>query len=243
MGLRGPVMGLRRDLRRLRELVFPAVCPVCRAACSEEMGEPCAACGEGLPELPAPRCPGCGGSRDGVLDLCGECLQTGPRSWDHAVSVFDFEGDIRDIIHRFKYQGQASLAPFLARRMRRNWEGFGKGLPLAIVPVPLHWGKELVRGYNQAELLADGLGRGLGIPVRRLLRRGHWTRQQAKLTFADRQRNVRGVFQVRDRNRVTGADLLLVDDVMTTGATLGEAAAVLKKAGAARVSVITAARG
>jgi len=207
------------------------------------MGEPCAACRELLRELPTPRCPGCGGARDGVLDYCGECLQTGPRPWDHAVSVFDFGGDIRDIIHRLKYQGQASLAPFLARRMKGNWERFGGSRPQAIVPIPLHWGKELIRGYNQAELLAEGLGRGLGIPVRRWLRRRRWTRQQAKLTFADRQGNVRGVFEVRRRGAVAAAELLLVDDVMTTGATLGEAAKALKGAGAARVSIITAARG
>ncbi len=226
-----------------RELVFPRVCAVCCRAPCDVLGEPCAACAREMAELPDPRCPACGGALDSVLACCGECLEHGARAWDHAVSVYDFGGLPREIIHRFKYGGQIALAPLLARRMARNWERFGLGMPDAIVPVPLHWLRELSRGYNQAELLARQMGKELQAPVRRQLRRARWTRQQARLPLAERRRNVTAVFVARRRAAGDGQHVLLVDDVMTTGATLGEAAAALKQAGAGRVSVITVARG
>ncbi|HET8550781.1 MAG TPA: ComF family protein [Bryobacteraceae bacterium] len=112
----------------------------------------------------------------------------------------------------------------------------------AIVPMPLHWMRRWQRGFNQAELLARGLVRPLGAPVLKALARARATRPQAGLTRAQRRANVSGSFRLRERAGLSGAHVLLVDDVMTTGATLSAAASVLKHAGARRVTAATVAR-
>jgi ComF family protein len=112
----------------------------------------------------------------------------------------------------------------------------------AIVPMPLHWLRRWHRGFNQAELLARGLARPLGIPVVPALVRARATAPQAGLTRAQRRANVSGSFRVRRHAAVAGAHVLLVDDVMTTGATLSAAASALKRAGARRITAITIAR-
>jgi ComF family protein len=112
-----------------------------------------------------------------------------------------------------------------------------------IVPMPLHWRKRLERGFNQSELLARVLSRRTGIPVLNALERRKPTAPQAGLTRAQRRSNVAGAFEAsRRRDRIDGRHVLLIDDVLTTGATASACAAVLKRAGARRVTVLTLAR-
>ena len=237
--------GWYRCRQRCAELVLPSLCPVCLAVRLDptEAESICAECRSKLRELPEPRCRGCGGALDGILNCCGECLARGVRPWDDAVTAFDFRGEIREIIHRFKYQGQTFLAPFLAERLHRNWERFGSGKPDMIVPLPLHWWRELHRGFNQAELLAECLARRLDVPLSRCVQRRQWTRQQAHLNFDERRRNMATAFRLRTAPASGIRHVLMVDDVLTTGATLGSAALTLRKAGIDRISVITVARG
>ena len=223
-------------------LVLPSLCPLCQRAGGLDGEGLCADCRSRLPDLPTPRCPSCGGTMGGVLGACGECLAVAARPWTRAVSVFPFQDAARELVHRFKYQDQPWLARFLGVRLAANWRRHGGGvLPDAIVPVPLHPWREFRRGYNQAELLARELARALDRPMRPWLRRCRWTRQQARLDHAARQRNVRGGFQVV-RLPETRPTLLLVDDVFTTGATLEAAARELLKGGAGAVMVATIAR-
>ena len=243
-----PRHGLRLLLRRLcgegRELLVPNLCPACGVRLSAELGEPCAECLAGWRPHAEPRCPGCGGHLDNALKFCGECLRMEEaRPWDLAVSAAPFAGGIRDQIHRFKYQGATALARPFGRRMREAWERFGGAPPDAVVPVPLHWWRELRRGYNQAELLAREIAAPWGVPVENLLRRRRWTRQQARLPFHARQKNLQGVCAPRGPEAAAGRHLLLVDDVMTTGATLAAATETLRRAGAQQISVLTIARG
>jgi ComF family protein len=150
---------------------------------------------------------------------------------------------VREAVHRLKYQGGTAMVPLLGSAMAEDWRRYGQGEPEVIVPVPLHWTRQWGRGYNQAELLARYVGGELGLPCERLLRRRRRTAQQAMLDRAARRGNVRGVFAQARGARAAGRHVLLVDDVMTTGATLGEAARVLGDAAVATVSVLTAARG
>jgi ComF family protein len=112
----------------------------------------------------------------------------------------------------------------------------------AVVPVPLHWRKQWNRGFNQAELLARQVAKRRQIPVLQALRRKRSTATQAGLAIAGRRRNVAGAFEARSGNKVTGARILLIDDVMTTGATANACATVLKRSGAKSVSLLTLAR-
>jgi ComF family protein len=147
------------------------------------------------------------------------------------------------VIHRFKYSGETFLAPMIAHEMAENWRNYGSDSVDVIVPVPLHWTKRLVRGYNQSELLAAIIARRLEVPTLEGLNRCRRTRQQAMLDFDQRQHNMKGVFNVRRGSAVAGKNVLLIDDVLTTGATLAAAAGAVKDAGADNIYVLTAARG
>ena len=234
---------MKAFLKAVQHIAFPEVCPVCLVRLQASGLDVCTDCAELLPELPSPRCPLCGGPIDGALAACSECLRADERPWAHAVSVFPFRGPARELIHRFKYQGHTYLAPVLGARMAANWRQYGDCVPDALVPVPLHWTRQIRRGFNQAELLAQHMCHGLQIPVKCLLSRRRRTAQQAMLDFSERQANMRDVFAVRRSIDPAGLRVLLVDDVMTTGATLAAVTHVLLATNVAAVSVITAARG
>jgi ComF family protein len=160
--------------------------------------------------------------------------------YDAVYSYGEYEGNLRKLIHVFKYGGVTPLAPELGRLLNGalpREEQFD-----VIVPMPLHWRKRLQRGFNQSELLANFLSKRTGIPVLGALKRRKRTDPQAGLTRAQRRTNVAGAFEVRGRDKVEGRHVLLIDDVLTTGATASACSAVLKRAGARRVTVLTLAR-
>ncbi len=230
--------------RAVRGLLLPRVCPVCRSRLMEDqVAHPCClACADELRLSDGPRCQGCGGPLDNTLACCSECLEHPKRAWVQAVSANRYEGRLRELVCRFKYQGDTALAPVLAHLAAESWRRHGSGQPDRIIPVPLHWRRQFSRGYNQAQLLSHELSRELGIPLQMLLRRKRFTHQQARLDFSARQTNVRSSFSLGSGHCVSGLHLLLVDDVLTTGATLDAAARILVANGAA-VSVLTIARG
>ena len=152
----------------------------------------------------------------------------------------EYEGALRHILHAFKYDGRRSLAGPLGNLLRQAGRDVLDGAD-AVVPVPLHPWKRLRRGFNQA----DDLARTLGVPVYPALRRSRATHTQAGLTPRQRRRNVAGAFRMAPwpwRVSVSSQVLVLVDDVMTTGATLDACARVLKQAGAKEVRTLTLAR-
>lgn len=164
--------------------------------------------------------------------------RSGGRGFDEAFCYGSYEGTLRKLIHLFKYSGVRRLAQPLAALL-------ADALPRdrqfdLVTAVPLHWRRRWQRGYNQAELLGRAIARARGIPSANVLRRVAATRAQAGLSNAQRRENVAGAF--RARRRVAGLRILIVDDVMTTGATLGACARALKKAGAKSVSVLSLAR-
>ncbi|MBI5085735.1 MAG: ComF family protein [Acidobacteria bacterium] len=169
--------------------------------------------------------------------LCRLCA-AGFTRFDAAYSYGNYHGGLHGLIHLFKYGRMRPLAAPLGRML-------SSALPRdqvfdAIVPMPLHWRKLLVRGFNQSHLLAKELTRRTGIPTEPLLRRRRHTAAQAGLSSAQRRANVAGAFTAG--SDAQGRRLLLVDDVFTTGATVNAAATALKRAGAARVAILTLAR-
>ena len=152
---------------------------------------------------------------------------------------------MREVIHRFKYDGKT----FLARPLARMLIGPGKELTRlhridTIVPVPLHYRRLRQRGFNQASLLARRLGSLLQLPVDYSnLKRTRWTEPQIGLSRKQRAANVKGAFSLKARQKVEGKGILLVDDVFTTGETVNQCVEVLKNAGGAReVVILTVAR-
>jgi ComF family protein len=146
-----------------------------------------------------------------------------------------YNGPVADTIKKFKYQGYFALAQPLAHLMLSAWPGWQHPVDV-VVPVPLHAARQRERGYNQSELLAQVLGRDLKWQIElAALKRVRRTRPQVGLNSVERQANVRGAF-VTEPNLVEGRRILLIDDVHTTGATLGAAADVLLAAGAKSVS-------
>ena len=187
-----------------------------------------------------------------ICDICGDSLPTWRtdiaetrctrcrrrrRVITRGRSIAAYEGPLRDILQRLKYDGRRSVAKELGERMAAAGAEVLDGAD-ALVPVPLHWIRRYSRGFNQAEALA----RHVGLPVIRALRRARRTVTQTDLPEAQRLENVSGAFAIRRRARVYGLTLVLVDDVSTTGATLDACARVLLDAGAKEVRALTAAR-
>ena len=171
--------------------------------------------------------------------LCALCRR-GVSGFDAAYSYGFYEGELRELIHLFKYGRVQTLAKPLGRLLAlalTREESFD-----AIVPMPLHWRKRWQRGFNQAELLAYEVSRRTHTPVRNALRRIRFTTTQAGLTNAKRRANVSGAFRPKRMTMLRGQRVLLVDDVMTTGSTAAACARALKMAGARQVVLLTVAR-
>jgi ComF family protein len=176
------------------------------------------------------------------LDESGRCAlcRLGLNGFDEVYSFGAYEGVLRKLIHIFKFEGvrtlQRPLGALLAQALPRE-SGFD-----AIVPMPLHWRRRWQRGFNQSELLAREIGRRWNVPVRGLVRRKRATVPQAGLTSAQRRKNVQGAFKAGRGAPLKGMRILLIDDVLTTGATASACARALKRAGAGRVTFLTLAR-
>lgn len=176
------------------------------------------------------------------LDENGRCAlcRNGLRGFDAAYTFGSYEGALRELIHLFKYGGVRTLAkPFgghLAVALPRN-EKFD-----AVVPMPLHWLRRWHRGFNQSDLLAREVARRCGVPVIHAVRRRRSTLSQAGLTNAKRRANVAGAFAPKRGRPLEGKRILLIDDVMTTGATAAACALAIKRAGARYVALLALAR-
>ena len=225
---------------RLARPLDGAVCDRCWALVRPITPPVCCRCGDPLPSWRASSI----GERQ-----CPRCRRSAP-AVDRLVAVGAYEGSLREIVHALKYGGRRTIAPRLAALMRASGADILSGADL-VVPVPLHFRREWMRGFNQAEELA----RWLGLPLAHALRRTVATTPQVGLPAAQRHRNVRdafalarpsvrGVLASRRLRPPTceGRVIVLVDDVTTTGATLEACARVLKRAGAREVRALTAAR-
>ncbi len=227
--------------------MFPASCAECGAAM--ENPEEAPVCPRCLPRLPwnrAPLCLRCGVSLRNLgagIDLCGGCRDSAA-SFDQARSVFLYEKPLPDFISNLKYRGRHALTRFLAGHMtaqvRQSWNDFAFD---RVIAVPMHETRRRERGYNQADLLADAVAQKLyGRRADPLLIRNQPAAAQASLSRRDRLNNLAGTMQVLEPSETRGKTILLVDDVLTTGATVDACAKALKQAGAKAVFVITAAR-
>ena len=237
--------------RYLIDVILPRHCASCRQLLGPaEPGSFCAACWRRIRLITPPYCPTCGQPFPSPVALtfspehrCGAC-RAHPPPFDHARAVARYEGPLRQAVHLFKYRGKFALhRPLLQLALAHFREHYPGATYEAVIPVPLHHNRLRQREFNQAAVFAQGLARHLGLPVvERLLVRARQTRPQVELSGDERRRNVKDAFAVTDPARIAGKVVLLVDDVLTTGATVGEAAKALKAAGAQQVDVFALAR-
>jgi ComF family protein len=237
--------GLRTGAIAALDLLLPPRCLACHGAVDRQ-GALCPACWSALQFLGDPQCVSCGLPFDfdpGEPSRCGGCLRK-PPPFERARAALAYDDASRPLLLGFKHADRTHAAPPFGQWLARAGADLLGDAEL-VVPVPLHRWRLFRRRYNQAALLAIALGRARGVPVEAdLLVRRRATPSQAGRSRIARQRNVRGAFAVRPGRgaAIAGRRVLLVDDVLTTGATAMECARVLKRAGAAAVDVVTLAR-
>jgi ComF family protein len=244
----------------LSTVFLPSPCRLCGQPLSEITRVPvCSSCWKHLPAQPGTLCHLCGerlprdSSAESTEQLCPSCSEAEP-PFAQAVAHGVYEGSLRELLHLLKYERMEPIAARLAAMMASHVLAM-RNLPssLKVVPVPLHRGRRRERGFNQAELLARGIVQHLRQqrPAMRIehsagvLERRRATESQAGLSPNQRRVNVRGAFFVpegRAQAAIQGCDVLLIDDIYTTGATARACSLALRRAGAASVRVATVAR-
>jgi ComF family protein len=232
-------------------LAFPAACVGCHTEIATDERETaetlvCTDCVEQLEFFKGPTCQRCGArapASPATREECGRC--SGVKLWfDEAIALGEYTGAMRQWLLRMKHR-QGDLLSLAAGRL--IWQHYQDRLtaskPDVIVPVPMHWRRRWSRGTNSAALMAEVLADRLRAPLAtKLLCRRRHTPPQFSLPPSERKANVRGAFAVRLGYHLEQASVLLVDDILTTGSTCGEAARALKREGAARVTVVVAGR-
>lgn len=218
-------------------ILYPTVCPFCSRLVKEGM---CEECRKKVVYVQEPYCRKCGKPvRTEEQEYCFDCEKTS-HFFEEGRSLFVHKSPVAEAIYAMKYQNRRVYAQFFGKQLAERYGGFiqKKKIDL-IMPVPLHRSRKRARGYNQAQLLAEELALWTGIPVdtKRLERRKK-TRPQKSLNEKQRRLNIRGSFYFE--GKLKGIEnILLVDDIYTTGSTLDEAARILLKSGAEKVYFLT----
>jgi competence protein ComFC len=226
-------------------LLYPPVCALCGG--QTRAGEYiCELCESKATRIVAPFCQQCSEPFEGAFSSTFTCANCAHRTvyFEAAVAAYRGRGVVRQIIHDFKYGRQVHLRHLVARWLCEALDDErlrGRQFDL-IVPVPLHPARKRERGFNQAALLAELLSARRSIPCKALMERIRYTTTQTALDRAERMENLHNAFRLRKNTDVRGLQVLLIDDILTTGSTLSECARVLKRGGATSVHAATAAR-
>jgi ComF family protein len=234
---------LRHWPRALLRVLMPSMCALCGSGCDDVV---CEACRAAYAQARPARCAQCANPLHepaGGPGLCGTCLRD-PPAYDATVAAVDYAIPLDQLVLQLKFGARLALAPWFARRIcDAVLARPGLVLPDLLCPVPLGPGRLVERGFNQALEIARPLAAALGVACHpALAQRTLDTKAQSGVTPGARAHNVRGAFAVEDPDRVEGRHVGLVDDVMTSGHTLGELAATFKRFGAARVTNFVFAR-
>lgn len=237
----------RNDIRALRtgswrsnfkilDILFPRRCPVCGKITEPAGSLICPACFQKLSFVTSPVCKICGKEiEDEQTELCGDCLAH-RHAFEYGVSLLNYDGTARHAMAQVKYGNKREYLDFFGAALAVRYGKTIRRMQVdAIVPVPVHNARRRARGFNQAEVLAEIVGRRLGIPVRpELLKRTKRTKPQKNLSAAERLKNLTDAFSAGKLPREIRS-VLVVDDIYTTGSTMEACARALKTAGAKRV--------
>jgi ComF family protein len=201
----------------------------------------CSACWKKYKFIAKPFCACCGYPFSFEMEdqaLCGKCIKL-PPYFDSARYLFKFDQDSKKLIHALKYNDQTHLAKIFAKLQYNIYREDIAKYDL-IIPVPMHWLKRMLRMYNQASLLGNELSKITNIPINNdILLKTRWTKAQSTLKKNARQKNLQGSFKIMKPELLKGRKVILVDDVLTTGATVKECSKILKKNGVSEIMVLT----
>lgn len=227
-------------LKNSLEHLLPQPCLLCGQANTNSL---CVECEQSLPRLDNHpwRCSQCSIPLATEAPVCGHCLRR-PPAFSRCYIPYSYSHPLDFLIHQFKYRRQLASGKQLAQLLLQHCQSADQ--PDFVVPVPMHWRKRWHRGFNQSELLAYPLARGLGLPVIAVLQRQHHGHSQKGLSRRERLSNLRRAFSIalKHRPRIAQAHIALIDDVVTTTATARCLSELLIKAGAARVDIWALAR-
>lgn len=217
------------------KLLYPPRCPVCDKIWADPEKLCCPSCAPNLPWVRGAVCLKCGKPVEKDAEYCRDC-RVQKHQYTQGTAAFTYAGGLPDAVYRMKYQNRRDYLEFFTdsiiaacgQKIRR-WN------PQMILYVPMHWRRQGMRGFNQSELLAEHLGRKTGIPVEKgVLKCVRKTKAQKTLGRAERQKNLKGSFQVAAQLKNVRS-VLVVDDIYTTGSTMDEIAGTLRQAGVVEV--------
>ena len=229
---------IRRGIELAADLLWPPRCPLCDKVRPFGQDVLCPGCGKKLPFVKQPWCMCCGRQmEEDDEEYCFACRRQA-RSFDRGKIIFLYEGDLRESVLRMKFHNRRDYIPFYAREMAREAETFlAQCAPQAFVPVPMHPKKRRARGFDQSLLLCRAMTRETGIETRSgLVVRTRNTLPSKALGADERRRNLRGAFA--PGSGAVPERVMIIDDIFTTGATMGEVARVLKLGGAKHVTFL-----
>ena len=238
----------QKILRGALDLIYPARCELCGNQLVNLEKFVCRNCSSKLPIISTPHCPICYRSiktRGEENRICGYCKLDSKRIVEKVVALYEYRDGARELIHKYKYDKYQSLAEFLAENLFQqvNNSNLLESVDW-IVSIPLHWTRKRWRGFNQADKLAKYISKKTGVPLlsSKYFKRIKKTTPQVTLNAEHRKKNIRGAFKLNKKIKFENSSIILVDDVLTTGATSNECARIFKKAGAKKVHLIVLAR-
>ncbi|MBR1598313.1 MAG: ComF family protein [Lachnospiraceae bacterium] len=229
---------------RIIDIVFPVRCPLCGEVRPFGDAGVCIECEKELSYVKEPTCLKCGKTIESSLDeYCADCMRL-PKSFEKCFPAFNYEGQIKDSLYEFKYKNQRGYAGFYCEGIMKRHGKELKTIPFdGIVPVPVHPHKKRIRGYNQAELIANQLSKAINVPVYPdYLVRSEDTNPQKELDDRERMKNLKNAFIISE-NVVKLNTVLLVDDIYTSGATMEACTEALFKAGVSKAYCTSVAIG
>ena len=229
-------------INKILDVVFPSntTCLVCGGELNHNKeSEMCEDCLKNLPYITAPSCIVCGAPIKSMAKVCNYCQNHKP-TYTRAIAPFVYEGEMVGLIHSLKFGNAKYIAKSLAFFMAECFKSHNLSADI-IIAVPLSYQRKKQRGYNQSELLATEVSKMLNISLEvDCLKKIANTKPQEKLTYKERQQNLKNTFSVINENKIKNKTILLIDDVYTTGATAINCTNTLKKSGAKNVIILCA---
>jgi len=233
-------------IKQILDVLYPRRCVLCHSLCSSTKPHDIDLCPDCHAELPwiEQACFQCGIPLHNAQNKqrCGQCMQKTP-AYDHVISVCHYQNPLVWLIQQMKFKKKPAIANLLGHVMARQLKQQKISLPDAIIPVPLHYKRQLQRSFNQSEEIAKVIAKQLFCSLdTQYLERHLPSKQQSGLDAKKRKKNVKGIFRIKNKQRNHYTHVALVDDVMSTGSTVNEIARTLKKNGVKKIDVWVLAR-